>query len=141
MSVAIEMAFEWVSIVSYWRPLISVQVDVGGESEIITGETLFGGFVRVVDLISVFKFQYITSFIGLLCQIGQFGGLFDEDRFIGCVPELPAAFSILSAISPFHPSPAGAACVMKGVAAIITKTTRRVNGGLPGSVVLLYSYV
>ena len=36
-------------------------------------------------------------------------------------PELPAAFSILSAISPFHPSPAGAACVMKGVAAIITK--------------------
>ena len=85
MPVAIEMASEWVSIVSYRRPLISVQVDVGGESEIITGETLFGGFVRVVDLISVFKFQDITSFIGLLCQIGQFGGLFDEDRFIGCV--------------------------------------------------------
>ena len=102
------------------------------ESEIITGETLFGGFVRVVDLISVFKFQYITSFIGLLCQIGQFGGLFDEDRFIGCVAGIAGGIFDFVGYFAVPPFTGRSGVCYEGIAAIITKTTRRVNGGLPG---------
>ena len=82
MPFAIEVAAEDMHM-SYRSPESSIQFDIVGESEIITGETLFIGIGLVVDFISVFKFQDIASFIDLLCQIRQFGGILNQYRFVG----------------------------------------------------------
>ena len=70
MPCAIEVAAEDMHM-SYRSPESSIQFDIVGESEIITGETLFIGIGLVVDFISVFNFQYIASRIHLLCQIRE----------------------------------------------------------------------
>ena len=82
MPFAIEVAAEDMHM-SYRSPESSIQFDIVGESEIITGETLFIGIGFVVDFISVFNFQYIASRIHLLCQIRQFGGILNQYRFVG----------------------------------------------------------
>ena len=74
MSVAIEMASEWVSIVSYRRPLISVQVDVGGEGEVIGYKASCLIFIGRTDRIAVTITDRLVA-IHLLRKVGKlFGG-------------------------------------------------------------------
>ena len=79
MSFAIEVASEAV-VISYRYPVSSLQLNIIEEGEVVAGKTAFGDFTGVVNLASIAKLQYIASRIYLLCQIRQFGGIFDKDR-------------------------------------------------------------
>ena len=66
MSVSIKMACEWMSAVfPYRRPVLSFQVDVVGEGEVVAGEAFLAVIGGVVDVFAVEELQDLTAGVDL----------------------------------------------------------------------------